>query len=113
MKWAALLVAMLLSTSANAQFVDGNRLLELCDQSPANVSGYVLGVVDWEITLGVSTGVDGDSHLRKRFLCVPTGVRASQIVDASCAYLRNNPQNRHWNASALVYNAVLAMYPCQ
>lgn len=97
---------------ATAGFIDGNTLLEYCGTSLSSARAYVMGVVDHEVTFGAVTGLDDQSHWKKQFICIPQGVKVDQVKDATCAYLIDNPQNRHWNASVLVYNAVRESFPC-
>lgn len=108
-----LCVGLLIVRPSHAQFMNGNELLEMCESNRAQAGGYITGVVDWEIMTSLSLHPDGKTLVKKRYLCVPTGVMNTQIIDGVCASLKSRPEDRHWEASMLVYNAAISMYPCK
>ena len=96
-----LLIALLVSASAHAEFYTGNDLLRMMRGNTveqANAFGYVVGVSD---------------ALHKITLCVPSGVTVGQANDIVKAYLEVSPQVRHFSADSLVSAALMAVWPCK
>ena len=107
---------------AGGNFVDGNSLSEWCaswhwpldrdldledlkDAHPSGkCAGYILGVVDLDITLGQVTG-------KKSNVCVQN-VQGSQLVDVVKFYLRGHPEERHFPAASSVVIALAEKFPC-
>mgnify|MGYP005988653749 CR=1 FL=1 len=80
----------------------GNTLLEACERDDASFRegvcyGYVYGVVD------VLSGEQ---------FCAPSNVTASQFVNIVIKYLKQNPENLHYNAAVLVAFALAQVFPC-
>jgi hypothetical protein len=105
------LSALLASGSAHAtvfSYQSGNKLHALCTgQGAANrahVMGYILGVADTH-NLIVSRGAP-------QLVCVPKEATTSQISDAVCKYLVDNPQKRHFAGSSVVLAALEAAFSC-
>jgi hypothetical protein len=100
MKAAALILA-LAASSAQAQFLTGNELLERLNGSTVqqvNAVGYITGVADAE--LGT-------------LWCPPPIISARQIVDLTKRTLDAVPEKRHENASSFVMAAVRMTWPCE
>lgn len=97
---AALLLA--LTVPAQAQFLDGNGLLErMNDQGtvkPMVALGFVLGVAD---------------SFRGTEVCLPENVQARQLYDVVHQWLRANPDKRHLEGAAIVLVALNRTWPCQ
>lgn len=93
------------STPSHASFFTGNKLLEACDQSKAECTGYVLGAVDM---IMFNQTIDG----AKQYLCIPSTVDALQITDVVLKYIRDNPEWRHWPSGPLIWNATTKAFPC-
>lgn len=108
-----LCVGLLIVRPSHAQFMNGNELLEMCERNRAQAGGYIIGVVDWEIMTSHAVESDRKTPIKKKYLCVPTGVIDTQIIDGVCASLKRKPEDRHWQASILVFNAAVGMYPCK
>jgi hypothetical protein len=89
------------------QFMDGNQLLQLCmSQDPYNgmeCTGYVKGVAD-----AFSFQMDAE----KRVLCMPDGVTAKQLVDATVKWLQENTPEREYPAVATVGIAIAKTWKC-
>jgi len=98
------LILCLLFFSCNAKAFTGSELLNACKESTDNFCiGYVSGVLD--------TTVSGSD--RGKFFCIPDRVTYDQLMKITVKYLEQNPKNLHWNAFALVENAILDAYRCQ
>ena len=100
MKTAAIILA-LATTTAHAQFVDGNELLARMNGNPAQVNnavGYVMGVADAE--LGT-------------IWCPPANVTVRQVFDLTKGVLEAVPEKRHESGSAFVMAAVRMTFPCK
>jgi hypothetical protein len=101
MKHIITALALVASTTASAQFIDGNALYKrMTDESPTNqimALGYIAGVSD----LG-----HGEYH------CTPASVTLKQTNDVVLKYLLEEPSNRHKDASVLVTVALIKSWPC-
>lgn len=98
---AAALILALVTSSAHAQFVDGNELFARMNGNAAQVNnavGYVMGVADAE--LGT-------------LWCPPANVTVRQVFDMTKQFLEAVPEKRHENASAFVIAAVRTNFPCK
>lgn len=100
MKVKLALASLLFTTSAYAEFWDGNKLLSrmngsLDDQFMA--LGYVMGIAD---------AGHGVNH------CPPPNVNAGQVQDIAKNYLNTNPAVRHLSADALVMRSLKRVFPC-
>lgn len=87
--------------AASAEFMTGNRLLDLMRSETSSNRmhglGYVLGVHD---------------ALYKVTVCSPNGIAASQVGDVVQQFLESNPQSRHFSADSLVNEALKRTWPC-
>jgi hypothetical protein len=97
------------ASPANAYFVDGNELLEHCSVAPSGDE------FDRTVCLTYIMGAF-DAHMFQRTArndprCVPQTLSGGQLRELVVEYLRANPENRAMDASALVWNAVLAEWP--
>lgn len=93
-------ILLTLSLSANAEFVDGNKLhswLNGTETDQAIALGYVGGVFD---------SFHGLGH------CAPTTVTMGQIEEMTRISLRTNPATRHQEASLLVLVMLERYWPC-
>ena len=100
MKHLILTVA-LCATSAQAEFVDGNKLLADMNGSVTRqmaALGYVMGVSD---------------ALTNVTVCMPVTVTAGQVHDMVRHHLEANPQTRHFTGDSLVSHVLTRVWPCQ
>lgn len=100
MKRLALLLT-LAASSAQAQFVTGNELLERLNGSTVqqvNAVGYITGIADAEVGT---------------LWCPPPNVTVRQVVDLTKRTLDVLPEKRHESASAFVIAAVRMTWPCE
>ena len=100
MRTAAIVLALLVATPAQAEFYDGNMLLQrmngdAIDQMAA--LGYVAGV--WDAHMGV-------------MICPPPNVMLNQVRDMTKALLVANPEHRHQPADRFVIAAGSKVFPC-
>lgn len=100
MKHLILTVA-LCATSAQAEFVDGNKLLADMNGSGMRqmaAIGYIMGVAD---------------ALTSVTVCMPPTVTAGQVHDMVKNHLEANPQTRHLTGDSLVSHVLTRVWPCQ
>jgi hypothetical protein len=101
-KFAPILLAALLATSAHADFKSGNELLDHVNAdnyyNKGSALGYMTGVVD------AYAGI---------YFCPPVTITGGQVQDIVRNYLTQNPSTRHEGASILVYRAIVEFFPCK
>lgn len=95
-----ILIAALACTSAQAEFMDGNKLL--ADMQGNNTDqiyaiGYVVGVAD---------------AIRGVVYCPPSNVTAGQITDMVKNYMINTPAIRHNTGDRIVSHVLKTLWPC-
>ena len=90
--------------TANAGWKTGNNLYESCkSERPlqyADCTSFSMGIIDASELLG-------------KTLHIPADITAGQLHDIVFKYLENHPENRHWPASILVWNAIREAYPAE
>jgi len=108
---AALLL--ILSVNADAQYVSGNTLHELCrhneteaDFDPACV-WFITGALDMYIALKYTTNVPEPAF------CMPENAIRRQSVDVVRDYLENHPENRHFDAIVIILASMAIAFPCE
>lgn len=95
-------LAMLLgSPTSYAEFVQGNELVEYCDESNIYDAGICFGYV-----IGISDGID------RKVACIPDGVTARQVMSIVKKYLKENPEVHHFKAQYLIGLALMKAFPC-
>ena len=100
MKHLILTVA-LCATSAQAEFMDGNKLLADINGSGMRqmaAIGYIMGVAD---------------ALTSVTVCMPPTVTAGQLNDLMRNHLESNPQTRHFTGDSLISHVLTRVWPCQ
>ena len=111
-----LCVALLAATSAPpfvspaaAYFLDGDELMNHCSANiaderfdPAVCVTYIMGAYD---------GFMFQRLVRSQPRCTPRTLTAGKLREVVVEYLRDNPDNRAMDASALVWNAIIAEWP--
>ena len=117
MKLRAISLMALLTTltlPAEAGFIDGNKLAELCADSQDNphsvgvCHGYVMAISDvldrdhYKSTGGAEGGKD----------CLPAGASAKQLTKVVTQWLDENPAKLHFNSQYLIYNALIEGFDC-
>jgi len=102
MKTAFMLIGLVLSCSAHAQFKTGNKLYEQITSSSQmdqmNAIGYVTGVAD---------------TLQLALVCAPASINAGQLLDMTKQYLERVPARRHLAADSLILEVLRAAWPCK
>lgn len=94
------LTALLLCSSAQAAYFDGNILLARMNgttQERMQALGYIQGVHD---------------TLQDFVVCSPANVTAGQVMDMTKNFLDNTPAIRHLNADAIVMRVLATTWPC-
>ena len=94
---------------ATAYFLDGDELMNHCSANvaderfdPAVCVTYIMGAYDAFMFQRL---------VRNQPRCAPRTLTAGKLREVVVAYLRDNPDNRAMDASALVWNAILAEWP--
>jgi hypothetical protein len=100
MKFKAMILA-LFCTAAQAEFVDGNKLLSNMKDSGYYNQGYALGYVVAIADMGV-----GFIH------CAPYNATAGQMHDMVKNYLENLPAERSYSGDIIVNRVLKATWPC-
>jgi hypothetical protein len=101
MKHIITALALVASTTASAQFINGNDLFNHMNDSSAIKKMLALGYI-----AGVSDASQGEYH------CTPASVSLGQTNDVVLKYLTKDPANRHLDASILVTVALVEVWPC-
>lgn len=100
----ALAAAVLASSPSSAGFQNGNDLYSSCENRVDQFCiGYVMAIAD---VLGADNPVNGYRA------CFRSGVTGRQIIDIVTKYLRQKPDERHYNAAGLVADALQSAFPC-
>ena len=102
MKHLLTCLTLLLSFSAQAQYVNGNRLYERMTSSNTSQTMWALGYVT-----GVADSFDGE------FFCLPNTVTVGQMSDIVQKSLVARPQERHLRADVLIMLALVDVFPCK
>lgn len=99
-----LLIALMASSAAHAEFKDGNQLYSQMQKE--------FGSMDWFNAIGYVTGVA--DTLTGISVCAPAGARitAQQTYDVVKSYLEDFPQVRHHSADRIVGRALDRIWPC-
>lgn len=89
------------------QFMDGNKLLQLCTSGDPNngleCTGYIKGVVD-----AFAFPMDAE----KKPLCLPAGATAKQFTDVTVTWLQHNIPERSYPAVAVIGIAIAKAWKC-
>lgn len=101
MKAAIILAAALAATSASAQFLTGNELLDRINSEIPHERGTAFGYI-----MGAYDAGRGIAH------CAPAGVTLGQVLDMVRQSLHVAPSARHNSAEAFVTYALMNAWPC-
>ena len=102
-KFASILLASLLATSAHAEFFSGNDLLTRLNKKDDSI-------VDSMVSLGYISGVH-DANNGVRF-CTPVTVLTGQARDVVHKWLLANPEWRDYSGDLVVTFALTSVWPC-
>ena len=96
-------------TPANAYFLDGDELMNHCSATVADERN------DPAICLTYIMGAH-DAFMFQRLVrnlprCTPRNLTGGRLREVVVEYLQDNPDNRAMDASALVWNAIIAEWP--
>ena len=96
-----LILAALVCGAAQAEFIDGNRLLaDLKSNDPFErgiAMGYIMGIAD---------------RGRSVTNCMPSNVTAGQLQDMVRQHLENFPGGRHYTGDVIVSYILSQAWPC-
>ena len=102
------LLGMTHSSDVGASWMGGNKLWESCSKAEEEpcLSGRCINYIR-----GVTDGIDwsGQSHC---LYCIPENATAGQLKDVVTKWLRDSPQNRHYEAAGLVAQTLSEAFPC-
>ena len=105
----AVLASAGLPPPAQAYFLDGDDLINHCSITvaderfdPAVCVSYIMGAYDAFMFQRL---------VRNQPRCTPPTLSAGQLREVVVEYLLDNPDNRGMDASALVWNAIIAKWP--
>ena len=94
---------------ASANFMDGDELMNDCSAriaderfDPAVCVAYIMGAHDAFMFQRL---------IRNQPRCTPRTLTVGQLREVVVAYLQDHPDNRGMDASALVWNAIIAEWP--
>lgn len=113
----AALLAGVLSGEGHAEssgaIMTGNKLLDYCSSPLGTLesgvcNGYVAAIYDVLLAPAAASAI-----IKGWFACIPPGATLGQLRDVVVAYLRNNPQHRHYGAPALAALALALAFPCR
>ena len=97
------------ASPASAHFLDGDDLMNHCSArvaderfDPAICMSYIMGAYD---------GFMFQRLVRNETRCTPRNLTGGQLREVVVDYLLANPDNRELDASALVWNAIIAKWP--
>ena len=98
-----------LSSPAAAYFLDGDELMNHCSATvaderndPAMCLTYIMGAHDAFMFQRL---------VRNQPRCTPRSLTGGRLREVVVDYLLENPDNRGMDASALVWNAIIAEWP--
>jgi hypothetical protein len=104
----ALVFALQTPANADTYNLTGNKLLELCgaqDPFPQGVCiGYVVGIADVYLA-----GVIPEPMR----ICMTSEVTRKHMVDVTVAFLQSHPEQRHFIAAGVVWEALHTAFPCK
>lgn len=94
---------------AKAYFLDGDELMNHCSAnvadekfSPEICVTYIMGAYDAYMFQRL---------IRNQPRCTPRNLTAGRLREVVVTYLQEHPDNRAMDASALVWNAIIAEWP--
>jgi len=91
-------------------FLDGNKLLEMCDTAPAVAAAYIVGSWDqWAPSVNVVNRYFG---LEEYKLCIPSDIKAEDMKNIVCREIQNNPGQRSQPAYGFVERSLTKAYAC-
>ena len=102
------LVLLLVSGRATADFQSGSTLLTICQDTARPMDrmqclGYIQGISD----------VSGHNTISGWRACGPEDLTGLQAMDIVLKHLREHPEDRHLAASSLVARALAEAFPCK
>ena len=122
---SAILTLVLATADANASFVDGNRLHQMCNGDPPLAAMFIAGVSDFadeqhrRMTLATAGLKEDIPPMAGAFImamsakaCMPSQATLGQAKDVVCNYLRDKPAERHRDGATLAASALVAAFPC-
>lgn len=110
LRWVAV-IAVIVMTSSGAGAYTGNDLLRDCDTQKRTFSrGFCLGLVEgvWHMAV-----LPPDPKPSQRLVCQRKKASLGQVADIVKKWLRDNPERRPERASALIFLALRAAWPCR
>lgn len=107
-----MLLVVLCGTLAQADYRDGNDLLEEAIEYKNGRSGQQYVIAKSNTFIGYTTGlIDGVNASSSYIEHVPNQVTNGQFADIFAKYLVEHPESRHEGGSILFYRAVIEAFP--
>lgn len=94
-------IAALLCSTAHAEFLSGNELLQRINSTDQYDRGTAMGYV-----LGAHDSSRGSVH------CSPDAATGGQVRDIVKAHLESTPETRHLSADAHIMHILKKIWPC-
>jgi hypothetical protein len=102
----ALIICATFVSDAIGGYQTGFQLLSQCESADYSVClGYIEGIVD-------ITSAARQKGALSRSPCIPMGAPAGQLRLVVIQHLRREAKSLHFEASLLVYDALMAAFPC-
>jgi hypothetical protein len=100
---------------AKANFESGNSLYNDCLVEKGNSLFYQKRIRCLSYIVGVYDTFDTVSRMQNApsVVCAPSGIVVEQLSDIVLAYLRANPEVRHYPAADIVMLAFSKSFPCR
>jgi hypothetical protein len=105
-------------SAAEAEFETGNTLYAQCSVREGDPTYYMKDAACLQYVVGIIDMIElqqqmSDASGKRAPRCVPAGVTKGQVRDIAVQYITNNPDERHYEAAALVWNGLIAAFPCK
>jgi len=97
------------ASPARAYFLDGDELMNHCSINVAD--GRFDPAICVTYIMGAHDAFMFQRLVRNQPRCTPRNLTAGRLREVVVDYLQDNPDNRVMDASALVWNAIIAEWP--
>lgn len=105
--------ALAISTTAHADFIDGNALKFYCtSQNPTDDAiciVYITGAVDAFTTVDLFSEKSSDN---KRVFCMPEGIQPDALKATTMTWMQRPETNLDFAATLLIWGAMKNSYSC-
>jgi len=105
LKYFAVPFLLALSLEASAGYLNGSKLLNICEQDRKACGLYIMGVADTHDIFVMWKDIEGYS-------CIPKDVTDTQLSTVVIKYLKDHPENLHLGAAGAILTAITKAWPC-